>query len=73
MVNPEIRDWDISSGTPIDVQNDFVVKAAGLEPIYTLDRYLTMQNGEANEILIPDGKQVYAYLPERVAELKLTM
>ena len=72
MVNPEIRDWDISSGTPIDVQNDFVVKAAGLEPIYTLDRYLTMQNGEANEILIPDGKQVYAYLPERVAELKLT-
>lgn len=72
MVDRKIRDWDISEGTPIDVQNDFVVKAAGQEPIYTLDRRLTMESGKDNGILIPENKQVYVYLPQRVKELKLT-
>ncbi len=72
MVSPLIRDWNVSIGTPIDVQNDFVVKAAGLDPIYTLDRRLTMENGADNGIRIPEGKQVYVYLPDRVRELQLT-
>ena len=49
MVNPEILDWDIEQGTPIDVQNQFVALAAGQEPIYTLDRYITMKDGEEND------------------------
>lgn len=69
MVDPEINNWDISKGTPIDVQNDFVYKATGLAPIYTLDRYLTMESGADNPVLIPEGKQVYVYLPDRVSEL----
>lgn len=72
MVSPLIRDWNVAAGTPIDVQNDFVVKAAGSEPIYTLDRDLTMESGQENGIRIPEGKQVYVYLPQRVSELQLT-
>lgn len=72
LADPDIVNWDIEKGTPIDVQNDFVVKATGLPPIYTLDRYLTMQSGQVNEIRIPDGKQVYVYLPERVKTVSLT-
>ena len=69
LANSEIVEWDLSSGTPIDVQNDFVRLAAGLDPIYTLDRYLTLEDGETYPIRIPEGKQVYVYLPNRVKEL----
>ena len=72
LANPEITQWDLSGATPIDVQNDFVSLAAGHDPIYTLDRYLMLEDGETNGIKIPDGKQVYVYLPNRVKELVVT-
>lgn len=72
LANPEITQWDLSGSTPIDVQNDFVRLAAGHEPIYTLDRYLTLEDGVSNGIRIPEGKQVYVYLPNRVKELVVT-
>ncbi len=69
LANSEITEWDLSGETPIDVQEDFVSLATGHEPIYTLDRYLTLESGVASGIRIPEGKQVYLYLPSRVKEL----
>ena len=72
LANPEITEWDLTGSTPIDAQNDFVRLAAGHDPIYTLDRNLTLEDGVSNGIRIPEGKQVYVYLPNRVRELVLT-
>lgn len=72
MVKPEILNWDLTEGTPIDVQERFVSLATGLGPIYTLDRYVTLKSGTVNGIRIPEGKQVYVYLPSRVDSLDLT-
>ena len=72
LANPEILQWDLSGSTPIDVQNSFVTLATGLDPIYTLDRYLTLEDGVSSGIRIPEGKQVYVYLPNRVKELVVT-
>ena len=54
------------------MQEDFVRLATGLEPIYTLDRYLNLEDAEKSGIRIPEGKQVYVYLPNRVKELVVT-
>ena len=72
LANPEITQWDLSGSTPIDVQEDFVRLATGLGPIYTLDRYLTLEDDVSSGIRIPEGKQVYVYLPDRVKELVVT-
>ena len=72
LANPEITEWDLSGPTPIDVQEDFVRLATGLGPIYTLDRYLTLEDGVSSGIRIPEGKQVYVYLPNRVKDLVVT-
>ena len=72
LADPEVRQWDLSGSTPIDVQNDFVRLAAGHDPIYTLDRYLTLEDGVSSGIRIPEGKQVYVYLQNRVKELTAT-
>ena len=72
LADPDIVYWDLSGATPIDVQDDFVRLATGLDPIYTLDRYLTLEDGKENGIRIPEGKQVYVYLPNRVKELVVT-
>ena len=53
-------------------RTSFVALATGHEPIYTLDRYLDLESGEDNGIRIPEGKEVYIYLPSRVKELRLT-
>lgn len=71
LVNDTIRQWDTTTGTPIDVQDSFIALATGHEPIYTLDRYLDLESGAENPIIIPEGKQVYVYLANRVKELRL--
>ena len=71
LVNDTITQWDTTTGTPIDVQDSFVTLATGHEPIYTLDRYLDLESGTENGIIIPEGKQVYVYLANRVKELRL--
>ena len=71
MVNPEIKEWNIYDGNPMDVQNQFVELAAGEAPIYVLDRYIEMQDGENYGIHIPENKQVYLYLEDRVDKLEL--
>ncbi len=72
MCNPEIRYWDIYAGNPIEVQNDFVNLAAGMEDLYTLDRTIEAEDGGNYGIRIPEGKQVYVYSPNRVKSIKVT-
>ena len=71
LVNSEIRYWDPSDGMPIEVQNQFITLATGLPGIYNLDRTINAEDGERYEVKIPDGKQVYLYLPERVDSIDL--
>ena len=54
------------------MQNSFVELATGLDPIYVLDRYIDMEDGENYGIKIPENKQVYLCLDTRVAKLSLT-
>ena len=71
MVNPEIRYWDPSVGTPMDVQNDFVSLAVGQEGIYVLDRTVNVKDNESTGIKVPEDKQVYLYLPDKIDEITL--
>ena len=46
MVNDNIENWNIYSGNPLEVQNDFVKLATGESPIYKYDRAIKLYNGE---------------------------
>ena len=72
MVKDDIKDWDIEAGEPLQVQNSFVELATGLDPIYVLDRYIDMENGQNYGIKIPENKQVYLCLDTRVAKISLS-
>lgn len=71
MVRDDIVNWDIDAGEPLLVQNSFVELATGLEPIYVLDRYIDMEDGENYGIKIPENKQVYLCIDTRVASISL--
>ncbi len=71
MVKDSILDWDTQAGEPLLVQNSFVELATGLEPIYVLDRYIDMADGENYGIKIPEDKQVYLCIDTRVAGIDL--
>ena len=71
VVNEEIRDWDIYDGTPIGVQNSFARLAAGVEDLYMLDRTVDAKDGEKIEVKVPENKQVYLYLPEKIDKFTL--
>jgi LL-diaminopimelate aminotransferase len=71
VVKDDIQDWDIEAGEPLAVQNSFVELATGLDPIYVLDRYIDMEDGENYGIRIPENKQVYLCIDSRVAKLDL--
>ncbi len=71
MVNDDIVNWDIEASEPLLVQNSFVELATGLEPIYVLDRYIDMEDGQNYGIKIPEDKQVYLCLDTRVAGITL--
>lgn len=71
MVNSNIKEWNIQGGNPMDVQNQFVELATGQAPIYVLDRYIEMEDGENYGIRIPENKQVYLYLQNRVDKIEL--
>ena len=49
----------------------FVSLATGLDPIYVLDRYIDMADGQNYGIKIPENKQVYLCLDTRVAGIEL--
>ena len=71
MVQDSIRDWDIQAAEPLQVQNSFVELATGLEPIFVLDRYIDMEDGQNYGIKIPENKQVYLCIDTRVASIDL--
>ena len=71
LVDPAIKIWDTSIGDPLEVQNQFVQLATGGDPIYVLDRYIDMEDEGNYGIRIPENKQVYLYLPNRVEQIEL--
>lgn len=72
MVNRELEDWQLGDKSPLEVQNDFVKLATGLEGPFILDRYIELEDGETYTIRIPENKQVYLCLENRVEQIKLT-
>ncbi len=71
MVNEDILNWDTEASEPLEVQNSFVELATGHEPIFVLDRYIQMEDGENYGIRIPENKQVYLCIDTRVAKISL--
>lgn len=71
MVNDDIKAWNIYDGNPLEVQNAFVQLATGLDPIYSYDRAIELEDGVDNGILIPEDKQVYFYMGVNVDKLEL--
>ena len=72
MVNEKIKNWNIHSGTPMEVQNQFINLTTGYEPIIKLDRTVDLVSGEACTIKLPAGSQVYAQLMTSVAKLEVS-
>ncbi len=71
LCNEEIRSFAPVDGDPIANQNTFAALAAGVDELYTLDRVQECSDGETYGVRIPEGKQVYLYLPSRVSSFKL--
>ncbi len=71
LVDPALKNWDIQEGNPMDVQNQFVELATGGEPIFVFDRSIEMEDGGNYGIHVPEDKQVYMYLENRVENLEL--
>ena len=71
MTNAELRYWDPIDNDPIGNQNEFVQLATGLDDLYVLDRTVEAKDGEENQVKIPEGKQVYVYLPDRIKTMKV--
>lgn len=72
MVNEKIKDWDIHSGTPMEVQNQFINLATGYEPIIKLDRTVELNDQEACTLKLPKGSQVYVQLLTSVQKLEIS-
>ncbi len=72
MVNEKIKNWDITLGTPMEVQNQFINLATGYEPIIKLDRTVELENGEVCTLKLPAGSQVYVQLMTAVETLEIT-
>ena len=69
LVNEEIRLWNTQEGDPLEVQNAFVRLATGQDEIYTLDRKVDAEDDKPYGVKIPEGKQVYLYLPEKIESI----
>ncbi len=72
MVSDDILNWDTSKDEPLEVQNDFVRLATGLDDIFKLDRTIDMADGQNYQIKIPEDKQVYLCIDTRVSGIDLT-
>lgn len=66
-----ILDWETLPGDPIGTQNDFAYLAAGVENLYVLDRVIEAEDGTEYGVKVPDQKQVYLYVPDRIEEFRL--
>lgn len=72
MVDSDIKEWNINSGTAMDVQNQFCALAVGEGPLYSLNQSVEMKAGENYIINLPAGMQVYLALTEKVEKLSIT-
>ena len=71
MCHPQLRYWEPAPADPIGTQNEFASLAAGIDQLYILDRTIEAKDGEENGVKIPEGKQVYVYLPDRIKTMKV--
>ncbi len=71
MVSDDILAWDTSGSEPLEVQNEFVELAAGMDPIFVLDRIIDMEDNGNYVIQIPENKQVYVCVDTRVSKIEL--
>ncbi|MDO4476168.1 MAG: YfhO family protein [Lachnospiraceae bacterium] len=71
MVNEEILDWELSGAGPMAEQNEFVVRATGMDPIFVLDRNVLLSGDQTEKCRIPENKQVYLELKERASKIAL--
>ncbi len=71
MCRSELRYWEPEVADPIASQNEFVELATGLDALYVLDRTVEAEDGVENAVKIPEGKQVYVYLPDRIKTMKV--
>ena len=71
MVSEEILDWDPAGLNPIEAQDALARLGAGAEQLYTFDRSIDLVDGETYDVRIPEGKQVYLYLPKRVKKIEI--
>lgn len=63
MVSPDIANWNVTTGTPFQIQDDFVAKAIGSEDLFTPLELMTESAVNMND----DNGSVrsgYAYLPQ---------
>ncbi|MCI7814523.1 MAG: GtrA family protein [Lachnospiraceae bacterium] len=72
MVNEKVKDWDTHSGTPMEVQNQFINLTTGYEPIIKLDRTVELSDQETCTIKLPKGSQVYVQLMTSVEKLEIS-
>lgn len=70
MVDPEVVYFDPKEqDNPFDVQNKLLRSAVGVYELFHLEDTIEAKDGEINKIEVPDGKQIYLYLPRQVEEI----
>lgn len=72
VVNSEVKDWEIYSGDPFEVQNEFVSLATGKESLFTWNQSIEMEDAQTYTISLPAGKQVYLNMLEATESLTIT-
>ena len=72
MVNSAVKDWDISVGNYLEVQDSFIQLATGEEGISSWNQEISMEDGGEYTIDLPAGKQVYLAVSSSVKELSIT-
>ncbi|MCI8527399.1 MAG: YfhO family protein, partial [Oscillospiraceae bacterium] len=72
MVDSDIKEWDIDSGSHMDVQNQFTALAVDEGPLYSLNQTFEMSDGGTYDIVIPAGMQAYLDVTKKVKKVSIT-
>lgn len=72
LVDSDIKDWDIDSGSAADVQNQFVALAVNEGPLYTLNQSIEMTDGGSYDIVIPAGMQAYLEVTRKTEKITVS-
>lgn len=72
LVDSDIKDWDIDTGSHMDVQNQFAALAVNEGPLYSLYQTIEMEDGGSYNITIPAGMQAYLDVTRKMEKLTVT-